>query len=83
MLDQNLVLIGGGNMGTALLRGILKAKLTAPQRITVVDVHAGKLAERTMQLQCTIQEGQVWYGSATAAVQMEIVLLNMAAITND
>jgi len=45
MLNKNLVLIGGGNMGTALLRGILKAKLTAPQRITVVDVHQGKLEE--------------------------------------
>jgi pyrroline-5-carboxylate reductase len=45
MLQKNMVLIGGGNMGTALLRGILKAKLTAPQRITVVDVHAGKLEE--------------------------------------
>jgi pyrroline-5-carboxylate reductase len=45
MLNQNMVLIGGGNMGTALLRGILKAKLTPPQRITVVDVHQGRLLE--------------------------------------
>ncbi len=45
MLNKNMVIIGGGNMGTALLRGILKAKLTSPQRITVVDVHQGKLGE--------------------------------------
>lgn len=45
MLNKNLILIGGGNMGTALLRGILKAGLTPPEKITVVDVHEGKLAE--------------------------------------
>ena len=45
MLQKNIVLIGGGNTGTALLKGILRAKLTSPQRITVVDIHAGKLEE--------------------------------------
>ncbi len=45
MLNKKLLLIGGGNMGTALLRGILKAKLTPPKQITVVDVHQGRLAE--------------------------------------
>ena len=45
MLNKNIVLIGGGNMGTALLKGILKAKLTTAQKITVVDVHAGRLEE--------------------------------------
>ncbi len=45
MLNKNLILIGGGNMGTALLRGILKAGLTPPEKITVVDVHEGKLEE--------------------------------------
>jgi pyrroline-5-carboxylate reductase len=45
MLTKNLVIIGGGNMGTALLRGILKAKLTQPGKITVVDVHPGKVEE--------------------------------------
>jgi len=45
MLDKNLMIIGGGNMGSALLKGILKAKLTSPSRITVVDVHPGKIEE--------------------------------------
>ncbi|MGH7752247.1 MAG: pyrroline-5-carboxylate reductase [Gemmatimonadales bacterium] len=55
MLNKNMVLIGGGNMGTALLRGILKARLTPPQRITVVDVHPGKLEElkRTYRVHVT------------------------------
>ncbi len=43
MLNKKMVLIGGGNMGKALLRGILKAGLTPSENMTVVDVHAGKL----------------------------------------
>ena len=44
MLNKKVVLIGGGNMGHALLRGILKAGLTPPENFTVVDIHEGKLA---------------------------------------
>ncbi len=43
MINKNMVILGGGNMGTSLLRGVLKAKLTPPERITVVDIHKGKL----------------------------------------
>ena len=35
----------------------------------------GKLAERAMQLQCTVQEGQVWFSNATATIQMEMAEL--------
>jgi len=45
MLNKKMALIGGGNMGRSLLRGILKAGLTPPERIAVVDVHKGKLEE--------------------------------------
>ena len=30
----------------------------------------GKLAERAMQLQCTVQEGQVWFSNAATTIQM-------------
>jgi pyrroline-5-carboxylate reductase len=43
MLNKKIVLIGGGNMGKSLLRGILKAGLTPPGNVTVADVHRGKL----------------------------------------
>jgi len=45
MLNKKMLLIGGGNMGRSLLRGILKAKLTEPRNMTVVDVHTGRLEE--------------------------------------
>jgi len=35
----------------------------------------GKLAERAMQLQCTVQEGQVWFSSAAGTVQVEMAAL--------
>jgi uncharacterized protein YaeQ len=35
----------------------------------------GKLAERAMQLQCTVQEGQVWFSGALSTIQIEIAAL--------
>lgn len=49
MLNKKIVLIGGGNMGSALLRGILRAGLTLPENMTVADVHAGKLDQLRKQ----------------------------------
>ncbi|MDD2915666.1 MAG: YaeQ family protein [Gallionella sp.] len=37
-----------------------------------------KLAQRTMNLQCTIQDGQVWLGDGDASVQVERVTLKKA-----
>lgn len=37
-----------------------------------------KLAKRTMDLQCTIQDGQVWLGDKDASVQVERVVLKEA-----
>jgi len=34
-----------------------------------------KLAERTMQLQCTIQDGQIWLGNSQQTVQIELLIL--------
>ena len=37
-----------------------------------------KLAQRTMNLQCTIQDGQVWLSDGAASVQVERVVLKAA-----
>jgi uncharacterized protein YaeQ len=37
-----------------------------------------KLAQRTMALQCTIQDGQVWLSDGDASVQVEQVTLKTA-----
>src|SRR5512141_1402838 len=38
-----------------------------------------KLAQRTMQLQCTIQDGQVWLSDGNESVQVERVMLKATA----
>jgi uncharacterized protein YaeQ len=43
------------------------------------STHAlAKLAQRTMELQCTIQDGQVWLSDGVASVQVERVALKAA-----
>jgi len=37
------------------------------------------LAQRAMQLQCTLQEGQIWIGNADGSVQAELVELKAAS----
>ena len=38
-----------------------------------------KLAQRNMQLQCTIQDGQVWLSDGNESVQVERVVLKTGA----
>jgi pyrroline-5-carboxylate reductase len=42
--DRELALIGGGNMGEAILKGLLAAQLITPQRVTVTDVIEARVA---------------------------------------
>jgi len=40
-----------------------------------VSQSLAKLAQRTMQLQCTIQDGQIWFSAGDETVQLEAGLL--------
>ena len=42
--DTRLVLIGGGNMGEAILKGLLAAQLVKPQQVSVTDIIEARLA---------------------------------------
>src|SRR5690554_6895459 len=42
--DKKLALIGGGNMGEAILKGLLAAALVKPEQITVTDIIETRLA---------------------------------------
>jgi uncharacterized protein YaeQ len=42
---------------------------------TGVSESLGRLAERAMQLQCTVQEGQVWFSSAAETMQFSLACL--------
>jgi len=62
----------------------LGARLERIRNLGVVNLPAGigpalaKLAGRTMQLQCTIQDGHVWVGGSNDAVQIEPQVLKRA-----
>jgi pyrroline-5-carboxylate reductase len=43
MLNKTIAIIGTGNMGTALLRGILNAQLTSEKKIYISDTHTERL----------------------------------------
>ena len=42
--DKQLIIIGGGNMGEAILKGLIAAQLVKPQQLTVTDVIEARLA---------------------------------------
>lgn len=62
-----------------------KDKLERTRNLTVKQVPAAAgqdlaaLARRTMQLQCTIQEGRVWLSSADRTVELELATMRGAA----
>jgi pyrroline-5-carboxylate reductase len=43
LTDKRLVIIGGGNMGEAILKGLIAAQLIKPQQITVTDIFEARL----------------------------------------
>ncbi|MDD5299814.1 MAG: YaeQ family protein [Gallionella sp.] len=60
------------------------AQFERQKNLTIVNLPVestralAKLAQRTMNLQCTIQDGQVWLGDGDASVQVERVVLKAA-----
>ncbi|MBI4290895.1 MAG: YaeQ family protein [Betaproteobacteria bacterium] len=55
---------------------LARAKNLAVWRIPVsASQSLGRLASRSMQLQCTVQDGQLWFSDAAATVQIELAAL--------
>ena len=63
-----------------------KNTLERQSNLTVVNIPIAssaalaKLADRTMELQCTIQDGQIWLTNGNATVHVEPVLLKQCAL---
>jgi uncharacterized protein YaeQ len=61
-----------------------RAQFERQKNLTIINLPVestralAKLAQRNMNLQCTIQDGQVWLGDSEASVQVERVVLNAA-----
>lgn len=62
----------------------MKSGLTRPDNLTVVELPAdatqamAQLAQRTMQLQCTVQDGTAWLTDGAHTVEIAPVLLRAA-----
>ena len=58
-----------------------REKLDQVENLTVINLSLdatralAKLAQRSMRLQCTVQEGQIWLGDGNETVQIEPVVL--------
>lgn len=64
----------------------IAAKLDRAKNLQVVNIASAssnalaKLAQRNMQLQCTVQEGQIWLSGGEETVQLEPEFLKQSAI---
>jgi uncharacterized protein YaeQ len=58
--------------------GQIKNKLERAKNLTVFNIPSdtsqalAKLAQRTMQIQCTIQDGQIWLNEGETTVQIDV-----------
>jgi len=73
-----------GGRGADLWWQQTHGKLDRMANLTVVNLPfsimqaLAKLAQRTMQLQCTIQEGQVWIADAAQRIEVDLTILKIA-----
>ena len=70
----------GAELWWAPIAGHLeRAKNLAVWRIPIAATQMlGQLAARSMRLQCTVQDGQVWFSDATETVEIEPVALKVS-----
>lgn len=73
-----VIIYSYGGQGAAIWWDQIAGKLERNKNLTVVSVPAAasralaKLARRNMQLNCTIQDQQIWLGDAEDRVQVEL-----------
>jgi len=64
-----------------------RLKLERARNLTVINLPGdtrralAKLAQRAMELQCTIQDGQIWMGDRDDTVQVELAMMKSAPPT--
>jgi uncharacterized protein YaeQ len=82
---QQVCIYSYGGHGAGIWWDQIASKLDRTRNLTVVSVPAaasqalGKLAKRNMQLNCTIQDQQVWLGDAQDRVQVDLTMTKVPA----
>ena len=78
-----VIIYSYGGQGAAIWWDQIAGKLERNKNLTVVSVPAAasralaKLARRNMQLNCTVQDQQIWLGDAEDRVQVELTLVKV------
>ena len=81
---QQLLLIAYGGTAVDKWYSSEQKALSQLKNLTIVAVspadtaELAKLCERTMQLQCTINEGQIWFGNAAQSVQVQLQFIQQS-----
>ncbi|MEK7671347.1 MAG: pyrroline-5-carboxylate reductase [Bacteroidota bacterium] len=75
-INKPIAVLGTGNMGTSLMLGIVKAKLTPPQKIMAYDINAEKL--QTLSGDWSVR---TTLSLAEAVAASEIILLCVKPLT--
>ncbi|MDB5796383.1 MAG: YaeQ family protein [Paucimonas sp.] len=79
-----VVLVYSYGSASAIWWKQIAGKLERARNLSVLQVpveastQLAALAQRTMQLQCTIQDGQVWLGDGESVAQIELTTLKLA-----
>ena len=66
--------------GASLWWNGIAAKLARAKNLVVINLPAtvgtalGQLAQRSMQLQCTVQEGNIWFGDKDTSIEIELAI---------
>lgn len=82
---RQVVIYTYGGRGVDLWWEQNRGKLERAENLTVLNLSLdlsralAKLTQRNMQLQCTLQEGQVWIGDGNVAMQIELTELKSEA----
>ncbi len=78
---REVILYNYGGHGAAIWWDQIAGKLDRTRNLTVISLPTAasqglaKLAQRNMQLNCTIQDGQIWLGDLVARVQVDLTLV--------
>lgn len=75
--------IGSGNMAEALIRGIISAKLYAPENVIVSDVRADRLNYLKEEYKVTPAENNTALSAAVDVLVLSVKPQNMAAVLDE
>ncbi|HEX8061334.1 MAG TPA: NAD(P)-binding domain-containing protein, partial [Cyclobacteriaceae bacterium] len=65
---MNIAILGGGNLGAAIARGVVKSKLTTPSAVTITRRHLPKLEQFKFDGYSVTSDNQAAVKSATVVI---------------